>query len=300
LVWTGQTPFEMKTIKSMPDGFEIEFTQPTNKKTASDIASYKISSFTYKYHHTYGSPIINTKELNVRYIQLSNDGLKARIVIDSLREGYIHEVKAEGVLSATNQPLLHNFGYYTLNSIAKGEKIIVPANAAINHNNHTMPAVGKTEIEPAKTKTETNNKPTTTSTKRLTEAPAEWKNAFDQVVILGTKPGLKYDVSEVQVKAGSRIKWVFNNNDDMLHNCVIVSVGTSNYVGEAAIKLGLKGADMQYVPNSKNVLFHTNILQPDSSETIYFMAPTETGDYSFLCTFPGHHTLMLGKLKVVK
>ncbi len=299
LVWTGQTPFEIKTIKSMPDGFEVAFTEPANKKTASDIASYQINSFTYKYHHTYGSPIINTKTLTVKYIQLSNDGLKARIVVDSLREGYIHEIKAEGVLSASNQPLLHNFGYYTLNSIAKGEKLLVPASAAMTHAMHTMSVVSpKPEVvatKPGKTTTETKINP-----KRLTEAPADWKNGFDQVVILGTKPGLKYDVSEVQVKVGSRIKWIFNNNDDMLHNCVIVGVGTSNYVGEAAIKLGLKGADMQYVPNSKNVLFHTNLLQPESSETIYFTAPAETGDYSFLCTFPGHHTLMVGKLKVVK
>ncbi len=295
LVWTGQTPFEMKTIKSMPDGFEIAFTQPASKKTASDVASYKISSFTYKYHHTYGSPIIDTKELTVKYIQLSNDGLKARVVLDSLREGYIYEIKAEGINNVGGQPLLHNFGYYTLNTIAKGEKLIVPVSAAMSHSTHTMPVLvaNKTEV-----KIEKYN--TIKSVKRTTEMPADWKNSIDQVVILGTKPGLKYDVSEVQIKAGSRIKWVFNNNDDMLHNCVIVGVGTASYVGESAVKLGLKGADMQYIPNSKNVLFHTNILQPEASETIYFTAPAEAGDYSFLCTFPGHHTLMVGKLKVLK
>jgi azurin len=117
---------------------------------------------------------------------------------------------------------------------------------------------------------------------------------------LGTKPGLKFDVTEVQVKAGSRIKWVFNNNDDMLHNCVIVKPGMANPVGEAAIKLGLKGSDMQYVPKSANVIFHTNILQPETSESIYFIAPNEPGEYTYLCTFPGHHTLMQGKLKVTK
>jgi azurin len=300
LAWTGQTPFEMKTIKSMPDGFEIAFTQPVDKKTASDAASYKISSFTYKYHHTYGSPIINAKELTVKYIQLSSDGLKVRIVLDSLREGYIHEIKAEGINAVGGQPLLHSFGYYTLNSIAKGEKLIVPAGAVMNHSTHTMPVATNTKAEVVTTKTEKDNNSAPTNTKRITEIPADWKNSFDQVVILGTKPGLKYDVSEVQVKAGSRIKWIFNNNDDMLHNCVIVGAGTANYIGEAAIKLGLKGADMQYVPNSKNVLFHTNILQPESSETIYFTAPSEVGEYPFLCTFPGHHTLMVGKLKVVK
>lgn len=86
----------------------------------------------------------------------------------------------------------------------------------------------------------------------------------------------------------------------MLHNCVIVRPNTANPVGDAAIKLGLKGSEMQYVPKSTNVLFHTNILQPEASETLYFIAPKEAGEYTFLCTFPGHHTLMQGKLKVVK
>jgi azurin len=300
LVWTGKTPFEMKTVRSMPDGFEVEFTLPADKKTAQDPASYQFNSFTYKYHHTYGSPIINASERAIRHIIVSDNGLKARIVLDSLKLGYIHEIKAEGIRSAAGLPLLHNVGYYTLNEIADGEKIPSaqwtaktqkPAveNASV-HDGHTMPATN-TASAPSKA----SNSP-----KRTIDQPANWTNGPDQVVSLGTKPGLKFDITEVQVKAGSRIKWVFNNNDDMLHNCVIVKPGMANPVGEAAIKLGLKGSDMQYVPKSANVLFHTNILQPETSESIYFVAPNEPGEYTYLCTFPGHHTLMQGKLKVTK
>lgn len=293
MVWTGKTPFEMKTVRAMPDGFEVEFTLPVDVKTASDAASYQFNSFTYKYHRTYGSPIINASERPIRYIKASDDGLKARIVLDSLKLGYIHEIKAEGIRSATGLPLLHNFGYYTLNEIPAGDKIptamyLAPKSPATlpDHSAHAMPAT-----------TTANNAPTS---KRPTAQPADWLNGPDQVVTIGTKPGLKFDTPEIQVKAGSRVKWVFNNNDDMLHNCVIVKPNTANAVGEAAIKLGLKGAEMQYIPKSANVLYHTNLLQPETSETLYFVAPTQPGEYVYVCTFPGHHTLMVGKLKVIK
>jgi hypothetical protein len=61
LIWSNVTPFEMRTIKAMADGFEIEFTNPVDKKSAEDIASYSVESFTYKYHPVYGSPTVNTK-----------------------------------------------------------------------------------------------------------------------------------------------------------------------------------------------------------------------------------------------
>ena len=301
LVWTGKTPFEIKTISSTPDGFELGFTMPIDKKTALDADSYSFNSFTYKYHNTYGSPIINTKALEIKHIQVSEDGLKARVVLDSLRLGYIHEIKAEGIKSASGLPLLHNFGYYTLNQIAAGEKI--PSSQFIVQNKQTVTAettISAHSGHAMAMNTAVTTKPQLATAKRPTTQPADWTNGPDQIIAIGTKPGLKFDVSEVQVKAGSRLKWVFNNNDDMLHNCVIVKPNAANAVGELAINLGLKGSEMQYVPKSANVLFHTNILQPETTETLYFNAPSEPGEYQFVCTFPGHHTLMLGKLKVVR
>ena len=35
-------------------------------------------------------------------------------------------------------------------------------------------------------------------------------------------------------------------------------------------------------------------------QIIEFTAPSQPGDYEFVCTFPGHHILMRGIMKVVK
>ncbi|WP_221392287.1 plastocyanin/azurin family copper-binding protein [Dyadobacter sp. NIV53] len=295
LVWTGKMPFEMKTVRSMPDGFEITFTRPVDKKTAADQESYKLNSFTYEYHHTYGSPIVNTKEVPLKGIIVSDDGLKVRLVLDPavLRKGYIHEIKAEGVRATEGNGLLHATGYYTLNEIASGNaassaQFTTTVKAvAMDHSNHSV-----TETVAVAS--------TAASAKRVTEMPASWTTGPDQTIIIGTVPGLKFDISEIQVKAGSKIKLVFNNNDDMLHNLVITKPGKVNEVGEAGLNLGLKGSEMNYVPKTSDVLFHSNIVEPEKSESIYFVAPKQAATYTYVCTFPGHYTLMQGKLNVVK
>jgi len=63
LEWTSKTPFEIKTMKALSDGFLIEFTKPVNKKIAEDVANYDMKSFTYRYHRTYGG--IPTKNVTI-------------------------------------------------------------------------------------------------------------------------------------------------------------------------------------------------------------------------------------------
>jgi azurin/glucose/arabinose dehydrogenase len=294
LVWTGKTPFEMQQIRSQPDGFEITFTSPIDKASALDQDSYKLSSFSYKYHHSYGSPIINTSEVPIQGVVVSEDGKKVRLVVDPalLKKGYIHEVKVEGIKDLDGNTILHPTGYYTLNEIASG--------SPISKSQLSQEFKEKKQSNEHVHDTATHSESTTNSPKRTTAMPADWKNGPDQVITLGTVPGLKFDVSNLQVKAGSKIKLVFNNNDDMLHNFVLTKPNMANAVGEAALNLGLKGTEMNYVPNTSDVLFHSNIVEPEKSESIYFVAPKQTGTYSYLCTFPGHHTLMQGKMKVVK
>jgi cytochrome c551/c552 len=127
LIFSGKMPFEMKAVRAMPDGFEIEFTLPVNRKLAADINNYDVSSYIYKYHPVYGSPMVNRKENPVRGAQVSSDGLKVRLVVDNLREGYIHTIIPEGIRSETEgNPLLHGTAYYTLNAIPAGSKANIP------------------------------------------------------------------------------------------------------------------------------------------------------------------------------
>ena len=160
LVWNGRLPFEMKTISAKPDGFEIEFTQPVDAKTAADAANYELKSFTYKYHHNYGSPIINQEKTPLKGIIVSADRKKVRLVIDNLRKGYIHEVRPSGILNEEGQPLLHEVGYYTLNNIPDGEAAQLTEAQKVKANTTPAPSTST----PAKKATPVNG------TKKVAEA----------------------------------------------------------------------------------------------------------------------------------
>jgi len=124
LVWNNKISFEMKAVRAMPDGFEIEFTLPVDPKSAEDLASYSVESYIYKYHPVYGSPPVNTQNLPIKGVKLSADGLKARIIVDNLRRYYIHTIKLDGIRERDNfYSLVHPTAYYTLNNIPEGAKL---------------------------------------------------------------------------------------------------------------------------------------------------------------------------------
>ncbi|GAA4327875.1 hypothetical protein GCM10023149_31590 [Mucilaginibacter gynuensis] len=300
VVWSKKTPFEMKAVRAMADGFEIEFTQPVNKKAAADPDAYGITGFIYKYHPVYGSNTVREKTHIVNAAIVSEDGLKVRLVVDSLREKFIHEIRVDEKVTAVegNNPLLHNVAYYTLNNIPDGAKLNVPKRKAKPaHDMSSMPGMnmgGKTT--PAKV-----NTPAAGSNlkKNQTTKPAAW-TTIDQTIVIGTKPGLKYDKDELTVKAGSKIKLTFTNNDDMPHNFVVVEPGQAVAVGELAMKLGLASTKLSHIPNTPKLLINTTLVGPGSSQTIYFVAPTKPGKYTYVCTVPGHFYVMQGILNVEK
>jgi cytochrome c551/c552 len=124
LIWNSRVPFEMRAVRAMPDGFEIEFTQPVNTKIAADLASYAVESFIYKYQPVYGSPTVSRQKNTVRGVKVSQDGMRARILVNGLRRGYIHQISLEGVRSKEGSySLVHPTAYYTLNNIPEGAKL---------------------------------------------------------------------------------------------------------------------------------------------------------------------------------
>jgi glucose/arabinose dehydrogenase len=119
LVWTGKTPFEVHTMRAKPDGFELTFTEPVDAETAGNAASYRMSTYTYIYQKTYGSPEVDATTPVVEKAEVSADRLKVRLRVKSLQQGHVHELHLDGVRSAGKEPLLHNEAYYTLNYVPK-------------------------------------------------------------------------------------------------------------------------------------------------------------------------------------
>ena len=281
LSWTGKTPFEIKAMRAQSNGFELEFTQPVDEATAARPESYSLTSFTYKYHRTYGSPIINQQPCNVQRVEVSSDRTKVRLYMSGLREGYIHQLKADGVRNRNGQALLHDDAYYTLNNRPEGEVLE-------DHTDHQMLADASSSEDGADCERGDG--------KRTLEMPDDWDKA-DIKIAVGTKPGLQYDLESFEVTEGDRVQLTFNNNDDMLHNLVVVEPNTADQVGDLAMNMGLEGPQQGYVPEADEVLFHTCIMQPGDSETIFFTAPS-AGEYTYVCTFPGHSRVMRGKMIV--
>lgn len=124
LTWTGKIPFEMKTVKSRPDGFEVYFTKPIDIESAEYLNSYYGKSYIYKYHAAYGSPQTNIEDAKIRGLKVSEDGMSLRIVVDNLRQYYVHEFSLVGIKDKeTGSELLHTSFYYTLNNIPEGQKL---------------------------------------------------------------------------------------------------------------------------------------------------------------------------------
>lgn len=60
----------------------------------------------------------------------------------------------------------------------------------------------------------------------------------------------------------------------------------------------MKAKDNDYIPEDASLtLAHTNMVGGGESTEIVFSAP-EVGSYDFLCSFPGHYSIMKGKFIV--
>jgi azurin len=118
---------------------------------------------------------------------------------------------------------------------------------------------------------------------------------------LGVIPDvMKYDKTELTVKAGVPVKLVFRNNDHMQHNFLLLRPGSIEKVGALADQMmtDTTAAAKNYVPLSPDILANTPLVDPEKTVVLDFTAPAQPGRYPFVCTFPGHWRLMQGTLVV--
>jgi azurin/glucose/arabinose dehydrogenase/lysophospholipase L1-like esterase len=109
---------------------------------------------------------------------------------------------------------------------------------------------------------------------------------------------MRYDVESFTVKAGAPVELWFYNPDYMPHNIVIGQPGSADEIGLAAEALGADGFAKGFVPASDKIVASSKLINHTQFELLNFTAPTEPGDYDFVCTFPGHWKLMRGIMKV--
>ncbi|OYW77148.1 MAG: cytochrome C precursor [Verrucomicrobia bacterium 12-59-8] len=109
---------------------------------------------------------------------------------------------------------------------------------------------------------------------------------------------MMYDVKELNVKAGKKVKLTFANPDFMPHNILLVNPGKVDEIANKALVLGAKGFDTGFIPDSPDILWHSKLLDHGKEEVIEFTAPSKPGDYPYMCSFPGHYLIMRGMMHV--
>ncbi|MFT5525381.1 MAG: hypothetical protein ACI9HK_003349, partial [Pirellulaceae bacterium] len=117
LDWTGLVPFEMKEINIEKDGFRIQFTKPVDAKVAALPETYNVTTYTHIYAGFYGSPEVDQTTPKVTKVDVAADGMSARIYLDKIEEGHIHDFDLGNMKSKTGEHLLHKKAYYTVNEI---------------------------------------------------------------------------------------------------------------------------------------------------------------------------------------
>lgn len=131
---------------------------------------------------------------------------------------------------------------------------------------------------------------------------ARLREAVVRVVRINTvEEEMRYDTPYFAVEAGRPVQLVLRNEDLMPHNLVITVPGAMREVAELAATLPptVDKQGRQYVPDTPQLLHAMRMVPPQGQDVLTFTAPTEPGEYPYVCTFPRHWMRMYGVMVVV-
>ncbi|MEV4518375.1 family 16 glycoside hydrolase [Dactylosporangium sp. NPDC049525] len=131
----GATAFEIKAMRAVAGGFEVEYTQPVSTTTAAQLAAhYTAKQWRYVPTPAYGGPKVDEESLPVTSATLSADRLKVTLQLGNLKPGRVVYLRSpRPFTSTTGASLWSTEAWYTLNSLVDG----------------TLPQPGRLEAEHA-------------------------------------------------------------------------------------------------------------------------------------------------------
>lgn len=111
---------------------------------------------------------------------------------------------------------------------------------------------------------------------------------------------MAYDKKTLYATAGQTVEIILNNVDQMPHNVVVIRPGSLNAFGKMVdgYVTNPDAAKTGYVPKSRYVLGATEMIEPGKKGSLMFKIPDQPGRYPYVCTFPGHWTMMQGEIIV--
>ena len=114
---------------------------------------------------------------------------------------------------------------------------------------------------------------------------------------------LRFSVTQIDAKPGEKLTVKLTNKTSlppavMSHNFVLLKEGADP---SAFANAALEAKDNGYIPKDMmdKIIAHTGLVAGGETKSVTFNAPMEPGEYTYICTFPGHYAAgMKGTLTV--
>lgn len=135
-------------------------------------------------------------------------------------------------------------------------------------------------------------------------APAAESTAPDgtRVIHLTGDDTMHYNITTIEATPGESLRVELENighmpKQSMSHNFTLVQ--PMNDADLTAFGMAASMAAPTYLPKDMSkVIVHSKLAGSGETVSVDFKAPTEPGEYPYICTFPGHFATMRGKLIV--
>ncbi|WP_437231098.1 DUF6797 domain-containing protein [Planctomicrobium sp. SH661] len=265
-------------------GIRVDFSEPLDQKIASQVANQFAQCWNYRYSAAYGSPEFSPSHpgtpghdtLVIQSAHVLENGRSLFLEIPEIQPvNQIHlrlriDDRQPQTLFITAHQLDQPFSRFP--GYKKVDKVIQP-----------HPIIQDLAFQ----------------TKRV---PNPWRHKLENArkLTLRTAGNLQFDQREIVAKPGEVLELTFENADVVPHNWALIKPGKLEAIGQLSNQL-VSDPDAyprQYIPESDDVLAYVDIVDPGKNSTIFFQLPQEPGRYPFVCTFPGHWSVMNGVLSV--
>ncbi|MBB5850219.1 family 16 glycoside hydrolase [Amycolatopsis umgeniensis] len=141
----GTNAFDIRAMRAVAGGFELEYTQPLSADTAQNLAAkYQAQQWRYQPTSAYGGPKVDEQTLSVTSASLSPDRKKVTLQVAGLKAGHVVHVRSPRPFAAESGAALWSTeAWYTLNSLVGGppasttyeaERAALSGGAATNTN----------------------------------------------------------------------------------------------------------------------------------------------------------------------
>ena len=113
---TDDPVFEIDSLRAVPGGFELHFTEPVPRAALESPATYRVRQWTYRATASYGGPKVDEGALEVTKAEALPGDKAVRLRINGLKQGYVLHLRCDPP-SSSGRPLWSGEVWYTMNRL---------------------------------------------------------------------------------------------------------------------------------------------------------------------------------------